>query len=292
MSNLKGGAMRNRLVGRYRLALVLGTCVSVVAVLAGSPAQDALTTNGRHYRIEGRGPTVVLIHAFHMDLREWDDVVPHLVRRKRVVRYDVRGHGRSKDTAPLASSADDLLSLFDALNIPRATLVGVSMRSNIALDFALTHPARVDGLVLLSPGLAGIKASGSLEWMQPIAAAVKSGDPMRAAGLWWESPLLSGVRQAGRSAARYRAVVIDNASVWTIAVPPPQLDPPAGKRLDEIKSQVLAVAGDLDRSGSLEFAHLIAERVPQGRAVVIPGAGHMLAIEKPLEVSRLVVSNR
>ena len=44
--------MRNSLVGRYRPAVVLGACVSVVAVLAGSPAQDALTTNGLHYRIE------------------------------------------------------------------------------------------------------------------------------------------------------------------------------------------------------------------------------------------------
>ena len=208
------------------------------------------------------------------------------------MRYDVRGHGRSKVTAPLLSSADDLLSLLDELKIRRATLVGLSMGSNIALDCALTHPERVDELVLLSPGLAGIKASGSLDWMQPIAAAVKSGDSMRAAELWWESPLLSGVRQAGRSAARYRAVVIDNASVWTIAAPPPQLDPPAGKRLKEIKSRVIAVAGELDPSGSLEFAHMIAEGVPQGRAVAIPGAGHILAIEKPLEVGRLVVSDR
>lgn len=42
--------MRNSLVGRYRLALVLGACASVVAVLASSPAQDALTTDGLHYR--------------------------------------------------------------------------------------------------------------------------------------------------------------------------------------------------------------------------------------------------
>lgn len=287
--------MHISLVCRYRLALVLlmavGVRGAVVAVLAGAPvqAQNGFTTNGLHYRIEGHGPTVVLIHGFHMDLREWDDVVPRVVQARRVVRYDVRGHGRSTLPAPLPSSVVDLLSLLDELKIPRATLVGLSMGSNIALDFALSHPDRVEALVLLSPGLAGIKASSSLEWMRPIAAAVKSGDSKRAAELWWEGPLLSGVRQAGPSAARYRTVVIDNASIWTIGAPPPELDPPAGKRLHEIKAPVVAVAGELDRSGSLEFARRIAEGVRQGRAVVIPGAGHMLSVEKPLEVSRLVV---
>jgi len=289
--------MRITLAHRDRLRLSLTAAWlsgSVAIALAAVPmrAQDGFTTSGLHYRSEGRGPTVVLIHAFHMDLREWDDVVPLVAGTKRIVRYDVRGHGRSRVIVPLPSSVDDLLSLLDELKVARATLVGLSMGSNVALDFVLTHPERVERLVLLSPGLAGIKASGSLEWMQPIGAAVKSGDSRRAAELWWEGPLLSGVRQAGPSAARYRSVVIDNASVWTLGAPPPQLDPPAGKRLTEIKAPVVAAAGALDRSGSLEFVRMIAEGVPRGRAVVIEGAGHMLAIEKPHEVSRLVTAGR
>jgi pimeloyl-ACP methyl ester carboxylesterase len=278
---------------RFRLFLAAASMSGSVAIALAAvpmPAQDGVTTNGLHYRSDGRGPTVVLIHAFHMDLREWDDVVPLVVGTSRVLRYDVRGHGRSKITSPLPSSVDDLLSLLDELKVARATLAGLSMGSNVALDFALTHPDRVDGLVLLSPGLAGIKASGSLEWMQPIAAAVKGGDPKRAAELWWEGPLLSGVREAGSSAARYRSVVIENASVWTLGAPPPQLDPPAGKRLHEVKAPVVAAAGALDRSGSLEFVRTIAEGVAHGRAVVIEGAGHMLAIEKPREVSQLIIA--
>ena len=243
--------MRINLRHRNRLARsLIAACLpgSVAIALAAIPSQApaGFTTNGLHYRSEGRGPTVVLIHAFHMDLREWDDVVPLVVATNRIVRYDVRGHGRSKITVPLRSSVDDLVSLLDELKVSRAALVGLSMGSNVALDFALTHPERVERLVLLSPGLAGIKASGSLEWMQPIAAAVRSGDSRRAAELWWESPLLSGVRQAGPSAARYRSVVIDNAPVWTLGAPPPQLDPPAGRRLNEVKAPVVAVAGALD----------------------------------------------
>ncbi len=276
-----------------RVALLVSLS-AVAAPVPGPSAQtsEALTAAGLHYRIDGRGPTVVLIHAFHMDLREWDDVVPRVAETRRVVRYDVRGHGRSKVMAPLPSSVDDLLGLLDELKVPRATLVGLSMGSSIALDFALTHPDRVERLVLLSPGLAGIKASASLDWMQPIASAVKGGDSRRAAELFWESPLLAGVRRSGRSAERYRAVVMDNAPVWTLRAPPPQLEPPAGTRLKEVTARTVAAAGALDRSGSLEFVSMIAEGVLHGRAVVIQEAGHMLAIEKPREVSQLVINGR
>jgi len=60
--------------------------------------------------------------------------------------------------------------------------------------------------------------------------------------------------------------------------------------LKEVKVPALAVAGELDRSGSLEFASLIGESVPQGRSTVIAGAWHMLSIEKPLEVSRMILT--
>jgi len=208
------------------VASVLGLSIALGAGEVSTQPGAGVSASGLRYRIEGRGPDVVLIHAFHMDLREWDDVVDTVAQSRRVLRYDVRGHGRSKVTVPLPSSVVDLLSLLDELKISRATLVGLSMESTIALDFALTHPDRVDGIILLSPGLAGIKASASLEWMKPIAEAVKNGNSRRAADLWWESPLLAGVRQAGPGAARYRSVVLDNAPIWTLSAPPPQLDPP------------------------------------------------------------------
>src|SRR5262245_26651634 len=63
--------------------------VTVVPVLEGTSAQ------GLHYQVTGSGDPVVLIHAFQMDLREWDEVAPVLAHTRRVIRYDVRGHGRS-----------------------------------------------------------------------------------------------------------------------------------------------------------------------------------------------------
>jgi pimeloyl-ACP methyl ester carboxylesterase len=204
------------------------------------------------------------------------------------VRYDVRGHGRSRVSGPLPPTVADLAALLDELKIPTATLAGLSMGSTIALDFALTHPGRVEGLVLFSPGLTSVKTSANLDWMKPIIGAVKDGSPRRAAELWWESPLLAGARTAGPRAARYREMVLENASIWTLPGPPPPLDPPAGQRLKEITVPVIAAAGELDESGSLEAARVIASAVQKGRSVVVPGAGHMLSIEKPAEVARII----
>ena len=179
-----------------------------LAVLAGVSAPlttpDRVSAVGLHYRLEGSGPDIVLIHGFHTDMREWDDVAAGLTSTHRVMRYDVRGHGRSTIPATLPPSTDDLLALLDELQIARATIVGLSMGATIALDFALTHPTRVDRLVLISPGIPGVDVQPRLDWMKPIIDAVRGGNPRRAAELWWEGPILDGVPRTGPQADRRR----------------------------------------------------------------------------------------
>src|SRR5215216_661353 len=93
-----------------------------------------------HYEIEGDGPAVVLIHEGIVDSRMWDDQVPALVDAGyRVLRYDLRGYGRSE-------------LLADA-GIQRAAFVGASYGGRIALEFALSRPAAVAALVLFASGL-------------------------------------------------------------------------------------------------------------------------------------------
>ena len=167
------------------IALAFAALVAGAATVA-SP--DRVSAVGLQYRVDGSGPDVVLIHGFQTDLREWDDVAAGLAATHRVTRYDVRGHGRSTIPPSLPPSIDDLLSLLDEVQIARATIVGLSMGATIALDFALTHPSRVDRLVLISPGIPGVGGQGPGEWMKPIADAVRAGNPRR--------PLSSGSSDA------------------------------------------------------------------------------------------------
>lgn len=281
--------MRKVAAGRL-LGALAACCLASAWVGAAAAEKSGHASNGLHYRLEGSGPTVVLIHAFHMDLREWDDVVADIGGQRRVLRYDVRGHGRSSVVTPVPSSVADLRSLLDELRITRATLVGLSMGTTIALDFALTYPDRVDRLVLISSGIPGLKTSTAPDftYMRPILDAVKNGNLKQAADLWWESPLLAGIR-ALPNAAHYRPIVADNAQIWTMTRAP-ALDPPAASRLEEIKAPVLLIAGALDPP-AVEGSRVMASRLANADVVVIPNANHMLAIEKPHEVSRLIVGS-
>ena len=250
--------------------------------------QNRTSAGGLHFTSEGRGANVVLIHAFQMDLREWDDVAARLRRKRRVVRYDVRGHGRSQVLDPLPSAVEDLRALLDELQISHAALVGSSMGSTIALDFALTYPGRVDWVLLLSPGVPGIATSASFDWMKPIIAAVNEKNAAGAAALWWENPLLAGLRTMP-GAERYRTIVAENARIWTIPRPPPPAQPPAGTRLKDVSVAVTTAAGELDLLGSIENARAVAGGVPKGNYIAIANANHMLSIERSEQVSRLIL---
>jgi pimeloyl-ACP methyl ester carboxylesterase len=252
-------------------------------------SRDAFSANGLHYAMDGEGAAIVLIHAFHMDLREWDEVAPELSASRRVLRYDVRGHGRSSVAGPLPSPVADLSGLLDELRIARATLTGSSMGATIALELALMAPSRVERLIMVAPGVPGVAQTATPEWLSPVFAAARRGAAARAADLWWSSPLFDAVRSRGQAAAKYRQIVADNARIWTVARAP-GLNPPAATRLEEIALPVTVIAGDLDQLGSLEIARAVAGRVRNGQLEVVEGAGHMITLERPTQLAGLILN--
>ena len=123
-----------------------------------------------HYEVAGEGPAVTLIHPGLWDSRTWDPQVPVLVDAAfRVIRYDVRGYGRSSRlTGEPYSHVRDLEALLDFLEVPLTILVGCSMGGAIAIDFTLEHPDRVAALVVAASGLGGFEASEEEEdWWEP-----------------------------------------------------------------------------------------------------------------------------
>ena len=105
-----------------------------------------------HHRVDGTGPTVLLLHAGVADSRMWDTQVEELVPGHHVVRCDLRGYGRTP-LAPGASYSDarDVLELLEALGVERCTVVAASYGGWVAQQVACAAPARVERLVLLAP---------------------------------------------------------------------------------------------------------------------------------------------
>ena len=101
----------------------------------------------------GSGSPVILVHALGLNSSMWTLQVPVLGQRYRIVRYDVRGHGRTPyhgEPISIESLANDLLDLMDHLQIEEAAVVGLSMGGMIAQAFASVNPGRVAALALVS----------------------------------------------------------------------------------------------------------------------------------------------
>jgi pimeloyl-ACP methyl ester carboxylesterase len=186
-----------------------------------------------YYEEAGAGPAVVLIHGFTLDTRMWDDQFPALAQRFRVIRYDLRGFGRSALPDGPYSHVEDLRALLDHLGIAQASLVGLSKGGGVALDFALTYPGRTTALALLDTILGGHawSAEGSgrdaLVWQE----AARGGIPAARAS-WLAHPLFAPAMRRPAVAARLHAIIGDYSG-WHFVNPNPEQDisPPAAARL-------------------------------------------------------------
>ena len=104
-------------------------------------------TDGRlYYEVAGEGETLVLGHAGFVDSRMWDPQWDLLTQRYRVIRYDMRGYGKSDPAQGPRNRRQDLAELLQHLAVERCALLGCSMSGTIMLDFALEHPEMVTAL--------------------------------------------------------------------------------------------------------------------------------------------------
>ncbi|MEU5302725.1 alpha/beta fold hydrolase [Streptomyces noursei] len=240
------------------------------------------------YETAGSGPAVVLLHGGMLDQHMWDEQFSWLVNSGlRVVRYDSRGHGLSSTVTGDWANHDDLAALLDALDIPRAVLVGLSHGSRVALDTALAHPDRVSALFLAAPGVSGRPFTDPfvLEHIRGQVAAIGAPDGAERyvehfLRMWVDGPYRapSAVHPGFRE--RMRASASANVEVHADGVGTGMpLEVGAADRLAEIKVPTTVLDGDLDSTDISANAHAIALQVPGARRIRIPAAGHMVNLE-------------
>jgi 3-oxoadipate enol-lactonase len=236
----------------------------------------------------GEGTGVVLAHAGICDARMWDPQWAALTARHRVVRYDLRGFGRSEVEHVRFSNRADLLAVMDAAGLDRAVLVGCSRAGSIAIDTALEFPERVAGIAWVCGGLAGTDVGDTPEE----AALFARSEALEAAKDW------AGVadldveiwvdgfgRPGGRAPEHVRDAVRTMAYETYIAGKtygdPVVLDPPAAGRLGEISVPLLAIVGLLDVAATARVANLLVAGVAGARRVDLPDVAHLPSMERP-----------
>ncbi|MGE3404724.1 MAG: alpha/beta fold hydrolase [Vicinamibacterales bacterium] len=249
------------------------------STVSWAQVQTGVSATGIAYDISGTGEPIVFVHGFSLDRRMWDGQSDAFSARYHVVRSDLRGHGHSAPIGGPYTGYADLLSVLDAAGIERATLVGLSAGSELAINLALAHPARVSRLVLAAPGLGGYRGP-ALGWLQPVFDAAAAGDAVEAASLWLDTPLmaLKGDRAADTAV---KSMVMGNAGLWTSKRLEQPLSPPAVGRLSEVTCPVLVVVGADDQPHIHQIAEMIADGIRGARRIVIPGAGHLVNLDAP-----------
>jgi pimeloyl-ACP methyl ester carboxylesterase len=247
------------------------------------------------HEVVGDGPPLVLIHAGIADSRMWDDQIAPFATRHRVVRYDLRGYGRSPAVAGSFAHWRDLRGLLAELDLERVALVCCSMGGSVALDLALQHPKLVAALVLVGTPPGGFEIfDEETPQLLELDEAFEAGDVARAAELdmqiWVDGP--QRAPNEVDPAVRERALAMDTialASEMAGLGEAEPLDPPAVERLGEIHAPTLVVVGDLDQPGILRAAALMAERIPGARTATIAGTAHLPNMEQPKAFSRVVL---
>ena len=211
-----------------------------------------------------------------------------------MIRYDVRGLGKSaRPQTPFSHSAD-LYALLAFLKIERAHVVGLSVGGAIAIDFAIEHPEIVDHLILAAAGLSNdSKGEANMQGLVALTELVKTQGLERLIQLTLDAPfVLSKENEEGR--AKVRELYLDNKDIFEAGFPLYALwqatEPAAETRLGSIQAPVLIVRGDNDSPVYSAMTDKISKAIKQSKTVVIPGGTHFLQLEKPEEFDRAVLS--
>lgn len=249
-----------------------------------------------YYEEQGEGKPLLLVHAGVADSRMWDEQFDTFAEYYRVIRYDLRGFGKS-DLPPIAfANHEDTKTLLDTLGVDQTAIVGISFGGRTAIDFALAYPKRVAALVLGAPSISGDQPSQAIaDFGEKEDALLEKGDLDAAAELnvrmWVDGPnrMPEQVNQSVRDRVREM-----QRHAFTIPIPEGcqirGLEPSAVNRLHELMMPTLVIVGDQDHSGVLERSDRICRDAPYAEQMIMPGAAHMLNMELPDEFNQTVMS--
>jgi 3-oxoadipate enol-lactonase len=242
-----------------------------------------ITVNGvrLHYEMDGEGPTVLLLHPVGLDLACWDSLVAALVSKCRVLRVDLRGHGKSDVPSPpytLTGFVADIHFLLRQLQLAPVHVIGLSLGGMLAQVLALEHPGDVCSLVLAD--------TTSTLPAEARRAMIERGEAAEHGGMAkvvestlerWFTPSFMNSDIVARCRERLLADDIQGwAATWRAIS---EVD--TESRLKEIRVPTLVIIGEVDLSVPVARARAMANQIPGGTLHIIAGAPHMAPLEQP-----------
>ena len=248
------------------------------------------------YEVAGEGQPIVMIHAGVADSRQWNDEFAQLAQDFRVLRYDMRGYGRSEPAEGKYTNLNDLRALLDHLGFRQPVVaIGCSMGGTLAMDLALAEPERVKALVMVDSGPSGLRLDVP---DHPSAAAAEeayeAGDLDRLAELeaqiWFDGierrPEDVDPRMRKLALEMNRLALAHDAR--NLGERLADAETPAVERLNDVKMPVLVILGENDVPFMQAAADLMVQKIPSARKVVIEDAAHLPNLEHPEQFEQIL----
>ena len=247
-----------------------------------------------NYELTGKGKCVALIHGFGDNLQMWYNQIPKLSERYQVLSYDVRGFGLTEKTKGAYSVelfTRDLYELLGALEITSVCLLGFSMGGRIALEFALTYPEMIAGLILANSCVEPSPRPEMAKHRQVMESILRQGQIETISTIMTKGSFSPGFRKDNPAAFK-RCVDIrmqnDQSDYLEIMHAVDEaLDAPVD--LSRLECPVLMIAGKGDTLMGGSAAEQMKRAIGNAILKILP-TGHLSAIEDPDNFNREVLN--
>jgi pimeloyl-ACP methyl ester carboxylesterase len=228
-----------------------------------------------YYEVYGQGEPLLLLHGGTAFIESFFGQIPALSARYQVIVPDLRGHGRSTDSAaPLSYGlmADDIVGLMDALGIAQADVVGWSDGGIIGLEVAMRHPERLRRLVTIG---SNYRVDGLLpDTLSMVQKLTPTSSFVARQGLFY--------RLVAPNPRHWPTLVEKIKRLW---LSEPNFAPEV---LQQIAAPTLVMVGEKDQVDH-RHAREMAELIPTAQYVEIAGGTHLMPQERPGEVNRAIL---
>lgn len=241
----------------------------------------------------GSGEPVIFLHGVGGNRKNWDENLPVFGQHFRAIAWDARGYGDSNDyDGPLnfRDFSDDLLRVLDVLGLERAHVVGLSMGSWIAMDFAITYPERLRSVVLCCThaGFSFLSDAAKAEFVRSRKEPLINGmEPKDIAGPVAKSLVSpSAPNHIVAALAESMAILHKDSYLKSIEA---LVETDFREDLPDLHCPCLVLSGAEDPLTTAAMGREVSDLIPGAHYVVIDGAGHLPNIEKPANFNASVL---
>lgn len=227
------------------------------------------------------GTPVILLHGISDSWRSYELVLPYLPPSIHAYAVSERGHGESSRPDASYAPADfaaDITAFLDASGCDRAVVVGHSMSASMALQFAISYPDRLSGLVVIGTFLDYAGNPAMSEFMEALDSLTDPIDPAFARE-FQESTLANPIPPAYLETVIAESLKLPARAWNAIMTGLVAADIPAG--LPGISAPTLVIWGELDAYPPRADQDHLAAAIPGARLFIYEGTGHAVHWEKP-----------